>query len=148
MIDMNSIMESIARHRKALAEAWTVNREVVFSALTTARITRIEVTFDGEGDSGQINEINSYSGEEPLALPSQDIVIRTVDWNSDAAKEVQMPLEAAIEQLCYDFLEQKHGGWENNDGAYGEFVFDVTERTVELAFHGRYMDVNTTSHTF
>jgi hypothetical protein len=26
------------------------------------------------------------------------------------------------------FLEQKHGGWMDNDGAYGEFEFDVAAR--------------------
>jgi hypothetical protein len=54
----------------------------------------------------------------------------------------------AIEQLCYDFLEQEHGGWENNDGAFGEFTFNVAERTVELEFNGRFSDFTTSSHTF
>ena len=148
MIDMNSIMQSIARHRQALAEAWEVNREVFFAALSGAQIARVDVTFDGEGDSGQINDVTAYKGDEPVALPSQVIAIQTVDWNSDAAKPAEMPLEAALERLCYDFLEQEHGGWENNDGAYGEFTFDVAARTVELEFHGRYMEVHTTAHTF
>ena len=147
MIDMNSIMESIARHREALAEAWKTNRDVFFAALASAEITRITVTFDGEGDSGQINEITAFKGDEPLALPSQVISIRSVDWNGESTMS-EKPLEAAIESLCYDFLEQEHGGWENNDGAYGEFTFDVSARTVELEFNGRYTDVHTTAHTF
>ena len=42
-----------------------------------------------------------------------------------------MSLEAAIETLVYDYLETTHPGWEINDGAFGTFVFDVAERTIE-----------------
>ena len=38
-------------------------------------------------------------------------------------------------------LEQEQGGWENNDGAFGEFTFDVAERTIELEFNGRFTDI-------
>jgi hypothetical protein len=83
-----------------------------------------------------------------VALPTSAISLRSLQWNSDEVTVEQKPLQAAIEILCYDFLLQEHGGWENNDGAYGEFTFDVAARTVELEFHGRYTDVHTTTHTF
>jgi hypothetical protein len=57
-------------------------------------------------------------------------------------------LASAIEILCYDHLEETHCGWENNDGAYGEFLLDVAERTVELEFHERYTATLTENHTF
>jgi len=147
MIEMSTIMESIARHREALAEAWKVNREVLFAALSAAQITRITVTFDGESDSGQMDNVSAFRGDEPVPLPSGAIAIRSVNWNGEATTE-EKPLEAAIEILCFDFLDQEHGGWENNDGAFGEFTFDVAARTVELEFNGRYMEVHTTAHTF
>ncbi len=39
-----------------------------------------------------------------------------------------MSVRDAIERLAYDFLEETHDGWENSDGAYGDFIFDVAER--------------------
>jgi hypothetical protein len=30
-----------------------------------------------------------------------------------------MPVRDAIEKLAYDFLEEVHDGWENEDGASG-----------------------------
>ena len=57
-------------------------------------------------------------------------------------------LEEAIENLCYDYLEETHGGWENNDGGFGEFRIDVAKRTVELEFNGRFTDTCTSNHTF
>ena len=148
MIDMEKIMESIAKHREALAEAWKLNRDMFFVVLSAAQITRVTVTFDGEGDSGQINNIEAYKGDEQVPLPDQAIPVRTASWNDDAITIEEKTLDAAIERLCYDFLEQEHGGWENNDGAYGEFTFDVAKRTVELEFNGRFTDVHTSSRTF
>ena len=56
-------------------------------------------------------------------------------------------LEAAVETLAWDYLEI-YSGWENNDGAFGTFVFDVPARTVTLEHNERYTEVNTTSHEF
>jgi hypothetical protein len=39
-------------------------------------------------------------------------------------------------------------GWENNDGAFGTFVFDVADRTITLEHNERYTEVNITSHEF
>lgn len=71
-----------------------------------------------------------------------------MQWNSNQLTTEERSLSHGIEILCYDFLEQEHGGWENNDGAYGEFTLNVADRTVELEFNGRYTDVHTTTHTF
>ncbi len=39
-------------------------------------------------------------------------------------------------------------GWENNDGAYGEFTLNVEQRTITLEFNGRYSDVHTSHHSY
>src|SRR5579872_1909471 len=138
MVEIETVMASIAKHHAALADAWKLNKEAFFTALADAHITRVSVTFDGEGDSGQIDNIAAYKGDELTPLPDQTVALRTARWGDDAIKVEEHPVAQAIETLCYDFLEQEHGGWENNDGAYGEFTFDVANRTVELEFNGRF----------
>ena len=60
-----------------------------------------------------------------------------------------MTLREAVEVLCYDYLEQEYGrGWEDNDGAFGEFTFDVPERRIALDFNARFTDHTHHSHTF
>jgi hypothetical protein len=54
----------------------------------------------------------------------------------------------AVEALVYALLEETHGGWENNEGAYGEFTFNVTERTITLDYNERYEDSHYTQHNF
>ena len=57
-------------------------------------------------------------------------------------------VQEAVETLVYDLLRQTHGGWEINDGAYGEFVFDVAERTIKLDHNERYASSEKFSHEF
>ena len=67
-------------------------------------------------------------------------------WGSAAIDRQTRPLEEAIEILVYDVLNQKHGGWENNDGACGDFTFDVTERTITLDYNERHMESDYSQH--
>jgi hypothetical protein len=50
--------------------------------------------------------------------------------------------------MVYDFLDRTHAGWENNDGADGEFVFDVASRTVTLDYNERYTASNNFNYEF
>jgi hypothetical protein len=53
----------------------------------------------------------------------------------------------AVEQLAYDLLNDTHC-WENNDGAYSHFTFDVAERTITLDYKERYTASDYTQHVF
>ena len=46
------------------------------------------------------------------------------------------------------YLEEKHGGWEINEGSFGEFVFDVEARSLTLDYYGRIIDHEHSSHSF
>ena len=123
-----------ARHKELCATVNELNKAVLFEALAPAGITAINVEFDGEGDSGQINGVSAHIGDQPTPLPPTMITIREISWGETEATSSELTLEAAVESLCYDYLEQEHGGWENNGGGYGEFHISVTERTTSLSF--------------
>jgi hypothetical protein len=60
----------------------------------------------------------------------------------------EMNLEAAVEKLAYDYLEDKHPGWEINDGAFGDFVFNVADRSIALEHRARFTDVDISTYQF
>ena len=103
------------------------NKTVLFDALAQAGITIVVVTFDGCGDSGQIEDVTAKAGDHDADLPSLDVEIAQADWDSPEITRVTLPVSSVIEQLAYDFLRETHCGWENNEGAYGEFTFRVAE---------------------
>jgi hypothetical protein len=99
-------------------EVLLANKTALFDALAAAEITTVVVTFDGYGDSGQIGAIEAKAGDDVIPLPTVQIEIASAVWGSTAIDRQTRPLEEAIEILVYDVLNQKHGGWEDNDGAY------------------------------
>ena len=122
------------------------NKAIVFAALADAGIRKVTVEYDGSGNSGQIEDVAAWNaGNERGPLPA-DRKIQLVSENSDYPLPEQN-FEAAVEHLCWDYLEI-YTGWENNDGAFGTFVFDVPARMVTLEHNERYTEVNTTSHEF
>lgn len=119
-------------------EALPANKAALFDALAAAGITSVLVAFDGSGDSGQIEDIDVTRDQEPAPLPSVSVEIATPVWDGSGLDRRTMPIAEAIEALAYAFLEDTHGGWENNEGAYGEFRFHVSERSIQLDYNERF----------
>ena len=137
-----------ARREANLRKASAINKTVVFNALAAANITTVTAEFDGEGDSGGITSIGAVKDGESVGFPALKVPYQAADWNEETLHATEHPLEEAIEHLCYQLLEQTHGGWENNEGAYGTFVFTVSERRIKLEFNGRFCDVYSHEHEF
>jgi hypothetical protein len=135
-------------HAKALGEAIAFNKTSIFAALKAASITRVSVTFDGSGDSGQIQEVTAESGDKAIEIPQTTVEMIRTSWGSTEATKSTISLQDAVEDICFDCLSQEHDGWENNDGGQGEFSFDVAEERIELNFEQFYTDSTNHSHTF
>jgi hypothetical protein len=137
------------RQHAALVEAIRpANKVALFTALANAGITTVVVQFDGYGDSGQIESIEARNGEKAVELPDTQVGLAQARWGSSEVERSALPIREAIEQLAYDFLGETHRGWENNDGAYGEFTFDVAERSITLDYNERITDTDYSQHVF
>lgn len=124
------------------------NKAAVFDALSAAGIVRVVVVFDGSSDSGQVESIDGYGPDESIQIPATSIELRFAEWTSPTPEVRSMSLVDAIEELAYGFLEDTHDGWEDGDGAFGEFVFDVAARSIVLDYNDRYIASENFSHEF
>jgi len=122
------------------AELQPGNKAAVFDALATAGVTHVLVNFDGYGDSGQIEHIEFKAGDTVVAPPQAQIEIARARWGQDEPERSATSIADAIEQLVYDLLNGAYGGWEDNEGAFGEFLFDVAARTITLDYNERYIE--------
>jgi hypothetical protein len=48
--------------------------------------------------------------------------------------------------MAWRILGDAHEGWENADGGYGEFTFNVADRTITLEYNERYVETNFYRH--
>ncbi len=74
--------------------------------------------------------------------------LQRIDFGQDDPVTLSQPLREAIETMSYALLESSHGGWENNDGAYGDFVFDVAAGTIALDYNERFSTSENYQHEF
>jgi hypothetical protein len=148
MTDAQDLQLRWTRFNAAISEANSLNKGIVFGALSAAGITHVAIGFDGEGDSGQIDGAAAFAGDKSVDFPTTTVKIYSAQSGCEDLATHETSLREAVEELCYAYLEQEHCGWENNDGAFGEFAFHVAERKIELDFNGRFTDCSHSSHTF
>jgi hypothetical protein len=130
-------------------------RDVIFSIMRKHKIDELHVNFDGSGDSGAIESIefvsNKENDEEKILNETKDIqkfvkagleIVKDTCWKDgewvkeyhtkESIEEVKYSFKEIIHDFCYDNLEEHHGGWENNEGGNGQFVFDLKDETIVL----------------
>jgi hypothetical protein len=126
------------------------NKQKIFDALQGSNIAQITVRFHGYGDSGQIESIEATNSEGvEIPVPSGPVNMSRVQFSPEDENVASEPhtIEEAIENLCYDSLSEYYGGWEDNEGAYGEFVLNLLAGIINLEFNERYIETTTYNHT-
>ncbi len=135
--------------RQREAELLPGNRAALFAALAGAGVARVVVAFDGSGNSGQIESVTAYDAEDrEIAIPMTQIEIRETAFESEEVSVSPRSADEVVEIMAYKFLEQTHNGWEENEGAYGEFVFTVADQSIRLEYNERYTDTHCHEHKF
>ena len=145
-IDWGAVMARHAAYEAKTASLMPLNKAALFDAFQTVGITLVTVAFDGGGDSGQIESVDAVAGDEPADLPQVQITLLKAQPDGSGTETAIMSVADAIDDLAYQLLTQSHPGWENNDGAYGEFRFDVSARTITLDHNDRYTAVESFEH--
>lgn len=109
-------------------------RSQIFRALKAYGIKSVKVDYDGSGDSGDIHqfEVEPEKREEMLDEP---------------LGETGKTVKEQMEQICWEGLESEEGGWEINEGSYGNIIFDVANETIELDHYERIIETNNRTHT-
>ena len=137
MIDIEAVMADFAvrqaERQMQVADEIQQLKVAILPRLQDAGIARVEIRFDGCGDSGAVEECACLDAAG-AGIPCPDVTLLEGEAGSvdrTGSREPQS-LGQALEQLTYLALERHHPGWEINDGACGELVIDVAEATFVL----------------
>jgi hypothetical protein len=155
---MDDIMAQIRADQLKKADQVKHNANLLFDTLQESRVASIEVTFDGCGDSGQIESViyEDHRGKEvsePKLVVKGSFTGKHHEWDDKKKTFVEVggsegKVREIVEQVCYDKLQASHGGWEINEGSYGTFHFDVLNRKVNLEYNERIEEVRSSEETF
>jgi len=125
-----SSSSSLERYYRERLENVRQHLPVAAEQLKDGGVAHVEIHYDGCGDSGQIDDVRCFDAQRAMIdLPS------TLTLSEDALRE-----------LFYDLLETRHAGWENNDGAFGEFEWDLISDTLNHTHNYRITEYDTTEH--
>jgi hypothetical protein len=120
---------------------------------------KFEITIDGVKREISLTHIYSYFSEgdstgieyddmieeweekgvfDDVSIPEDGYMVLKYNGGSDSGYiesdfDNGEPSPGAVEEWCYQQLEENFGGWEINEGSQGEFQFDFNEKTVVLA---------------
>ena len=137
MIDIEAVMADFvvrqAERQMQVAEEIQQLKVAILPRLQEVGIARVDIRFDGCGDSGAVEECACLDAAG-AGIPCPDVTLLegeadSVDRTGSAEPQ---SLGQALEQLTYLALERHHPGWEINDGACGELVIEVAEGTFVL----------------
>ncbi|MCA0425084.1 MAG: hypothetical protein LCH61_17505 [Proteobacteria bacterium] len=147
--ELSRILAEQAGRDAAKAALHAQNKEALYDGLRLVGIALVLVSFDGSGDSGQIESIEARNDtDQSVTLPAAQITFAGIDWQSGAPTERRLTLEGSVEELVYDLLSDTHSGWQDNDGAWGEFCIDARARTIHLEFNERFTSSELFTHDF
>jgi hypothetical protein len=79
-------------------------------------VKQVTIRYDGSGDSGVVESV-VFDPQPPAGIPAG--------------------LTELLSEVAVEFLP---GGWEDNEGSYGELELDVTERRLRRNHYWRTID--------
>ena len=113
-VDMGSIFAAHAEREARTLALRPGNKDRLFDGLMAAGITHATVTFDGSGDSGQIESIEAWSGKTAIEFPATEIDYAVLTWDDPEVEIRQLSLEDVVEQLpaeVTDLLAAVQAAW-------------------------------------
>lgn len=147
--DYSAYTAKLAAYQARRREVQDGNKKALFDVLAAAGIGTVVVTFDGSGDAGQIENVSAYDvAGTDTALPEACVALADVDFDTLATVTETCGLREVVDSMAYDLLERVHDGWENGDGAHGEFTFTVASQSIVLDYNERYTATDHHRHEF
>lgn len=156
MPDLNDFAESCRRYMQAELDKFQAQRDRLCAVLSSHKIAKVTIKFDGNGDDGQIYDI-AYSRSRKTdtkdfgktEVPGTEAERWTFDANgSDGLKVRCQTIDEGIDDMCYSLLSSKYGGWEINEGSFGTIVLDVATKKITVSFNRRMMEVDSEEGEF
>ncbi len=126
-------------------KAYMKTLATILPILQKHKIKSVEVSFEGCGDSGAIDDI-TFNPSLPDELETLQIYYHTSrrelsegNWLWSNIEETGS-VQDAIEKLTYEFLEATQVDCYNNEGGFGKLIIDTKEESVTLDVNVNYYE--------
>ena len=144
----------MTKKKQSTATPSETTKALLYAKLAKLGIASVLIGYDGCGDSGCIESIKALGADNlEVKLPERSVAIDIIESKFDSKTRRfisvnarrTVPIREAIENWCYDLLEQHFGGWELNEGSDGTIELDIVKKTATMQHDENVMSTN--SHT-
>jgi hypothetical protein len=131
----------------------TTNREMTITQLYGYYDVGGESEVDFEGDEVDMNSFRNELESNNISIPNDGILTTRYNGGGDDGAldgvfdEISESVPSLMEDFCYNKLSSNFGGWENNEGGEGYFVFNFNDDTVTL-YHTENVEENDSNTLF
>ncbi len=144
----------MAKTKKSLSPADKLKE--ICPLLAAIGVTRVVTTYDGSGDSGDLSDTrfcfhDRFSAHDNEAADSQTNgrymyfdqfkSTHAIPTSSNPNPLITAQMLDAFYETLFELLP---GGWEINEGSYGDIEIDVAKSKVKLVHNERIVETNTT----
>jgi len=108
---------------------------------------------DFEGDEVDFNSFRNELKTNKISIPNDGILTARYSGGGDDGSmdgnfdEINQQVPELMEDFCYDKLSRNFGGWENNEGGEGYFIFNFNDDTATL-YHTENIEQNDSNTLF
>ncbi len=132
------------------AQNYRRNFANALAVLRAYRVEEVEITFEGSGDSGCIDNI-AFNPEPAMAELRADWTAfdshttHVITTNNGALFQDQDTvctdsLDTALQDIAMEYIEETNVNWYDHDGGYGTLRIDVDAGTIDLEIITRILD--------
>jgi len=115
-------------HAKPIhSHAWNVE-------LTPEQLLENKIDYERQLSECTISNLNDVA--RPVLKTSESFNDDTKSWDKTESM-VPKKLYSEIEDLAYEALSVYYGGWEINEGSFGQLIFDVEDKVVRVSHYQR-----------
>jgi hypothetical protein len=108
---------------------------------------------DFEGDEVDMDSFRDELSSNKISIPNDGILTARYSGGGDDGSmdgnfdEINQQIPGLMEDFCYDKLSDNFGGWGNNEGSEGYFMFNFNDDTVTL-YHAENIEQNDSNTLF
>lgn len=121
-----SVMRRIEQRREQRRAENTVERAALLDLVRAAGITEITASYDGWGDSGNVDDVEMQ--------PAEKAAVATAE------------MKTRLQGFIWDIVYSLHPGFENNEGGQGEFTWRIAEDEIDISHGDNYTEISYTEH--
>jgi hypothetical protein len=131
----------IAGLAPAFADAW--------ATMANLGVVSITVSFSGEGDSGQIDDVGLFCVAMPAKGHRQEAWQKNREALAALPDDSQDHLKELVESLSDSVLQDGNvPDWYNNDGGNGSLIWTLATKTIEVEVNQKVVEYETTTLTY